>query len=922
MSTPSGGMLPVTVPVVKALLDSASDKGRISRGVLGIRAKPTWTGPTELQHAGLHVTVAPCSSALAVREALLRRDHDSWLVILTDRDESDLGSGILAHVHRRQLRTPNPWDAVREQFAATRLDHRLAAMPRDVATGLLAARRDRPWMPARGGLLTLEHAFTAVASTWFQLPSTVDAIDIESVLAWSTRAADVSQVAELRAIANDALADAVLEWLAQRCGTAATLVQQLIRGGRVADLVALGLAARAVMATPDGSEPWIRLQVQHLDNAAPSKPALRALVTAAETVTRQALLSEAQGNLTAGQTARILTRADALVTELNAAAGLDDSELLRGSLTTRLGAVGDLLRRCVAHAAVRADNDGPGAALADPGLLGDVELAFQKVQEHVLARHRDERRVERAQAGVRLVRWLARDAKDADAPDVAAAYRRHRDQGCWVDRAYADAWNGVADETLAHGLRAVLAAVRLRRDLHDRQFAEALAAHTAHAEDLPDWLLPIEEVIAEVVVPIAKRQPVLVVVADGMSAAIATEIVQDLQGRAHPWFECLPTADSQRRAAITALPSLTEVSRCSLLSGTLATGGQNAEQNGFSALMRAHGLTGKLLHKLSLDTSGAGHDLAPEVAHAVEDTAGIQVVTCVLNTIDDALDRSDPGGTEWTGDTVKHLLPLLERARRAHRVVVLTSDHGHVIERREARMEPAEAISSNRSRPFAGGRPPGDGEVRVTGPRVLKHDGDAILTWDERLRYGPLKAGYHGGAAPSEVVVPVHVLAQDPPGGWDLAPPLHPDWWAGPVSSIEEPPVTSTVAFPPTTPETPTLFDEVVEETRPTAGADLAAAVVASPAYADQRSRAARMPITDEQVTALLRRLVAAPSHRVDRESAAAALGVPVMRLAGALPLVQRLLNVEQYPVLSQDPDGRTVVLDLSLLQEQFGASP
>ena len=37
-----------------------------------------------------------------------------------------------------------------------------------------------------------------------------------------------------------------------------------------------------------------------------------------------------------------------------------------------------------------------------------------------------------------------------------------------------------------------------------------------------------------------------------------------------------------------------------------------------------------------------------------------------------------------------------------------------------------------------------------------------MLAVDETLRYGPLKAGYHGGAAPAEAVVPVVVLA---PGG-------------------------------------------------------------------------------------------------------------------------------------------------------------
>ena len=56
-------------------------------------------------------------------------------------------------------------------------------------------------------------------------------------------------------------------------------------------------------------------------------------------------------------------------------------------------------------------------------------------------------------------------------------------------------------------------------------------------------------------------------------------------------------------------------------------------------------------------------------------------------------------------------------------------------------------MSSGRSR--GAGTPPGDGEVLVTGERVLLHDGTAVLAVDENLRYGPLKAGYHGGASPA-----------------------------------------------------------------------------------------------------------------------------------------------------------------------------
>ena len=483
-----------------------------------------------------------------------------------------------------------------------------------------------------------------------------------------------------------------------------------------------------------------------------------------------------------------------------------------------------------------------------------------------------------------------------------------------------DAWRGVDEEALSHGLRAVIEAVRLRRDKHDSEFAASLALQTSGSSTLPEDILLIEDVLANVVVPLAQEpRPILLIVADGMSAAVATEIVDDVERRYDTWLECLPKGKARRNVVVSALPSLTEVSRCSLLSGILATGQQDAERNGFASFMRAHGLTSALFHKLSLETSGAGFALSPEVGTAVDDIAGTGVVACVLNTIDDALDRSDPG-IDWTTDAVSHLRPLLERARRAGRTVVLTSDHGHVIERREGRTLSVGPTSSNRSRPTEGGPEPELGEVRASGARVLMHDGDAVLAVDERLRYGPLKAGYHGGAAPAEVVVPLHILTpSEPPNAWALATPQQPLWWHSSVSAeaVErrEAPPAPVQQFPKT--DRPTLFDEVEQ---PGAG-DTAAQVLASSTFAEQRKRAQRVTLSDRQIGSLLRHLLAAPGNRIDQSTAAIALDVPLVQLSGALPMAQRLLNVEQYPVLDRDPDGVTIVLDLDLLKEQFGVS-
>jgi hypothetical protein len=46
---------------------------------------------------------------------------------------------------------------------------------------------------------------------------------------------------------------------------------------------------------------------------------------------------------------------------------------------------------------------------------------------------------------------------------------------------------------------------------------------------------------------------------------------------------------------------------------------------------------------------------------------------------------------------------------------------------------------------------------------------------------------------------------------------------------------------------------------------------------------------------------------------------VPAHRIGGTVTALRKLLQVEGYPVLAMDPDGRTVKLDVALLVEQFG---
>src|SRR5690606_35497388 len=86
-----------------------------------------------------------------------------------------------------------------------------------------------------------------------------------------------------------------------------------------------------------------------------------------------------------------------------------------------------------------------------------------------------------------------------------------------------------------------------------------------------------------------------------------------------------------------------------------------------------------LVHKAGI-AGRDGADLGPELEQALG-SDGPPVVGVVLNAVDDSLSAGrqgrDPG---WRPGDVTGLPQVLERAAEAGRIVVLTSDHGHVLE--------------------------------------------------------------------------------------------------------------------------------------------------------------------------------------------------------------------------------------------------
>ncbi|MFY1634556.1 BREX-2 system phosphatase PglZ [Solwaraspora sp. WMMB335] len=911
---------------------------------IALRAAPVWDSDPVIVVGGVRLRVVACPTPLAARAALHDRADDEKLVLLTDLPDAVLGDGLLAHLSRQSVRSVNAWELVRQMFGGVRLDPSLPTDRRWLPAALADHAPVDGWPTPPGTILTRDHALRCLTAELLGIDR--DQLDASGLLQWTTDAPAQQRFTDT--VAAD-VADGITSYLRDVAGPIAEPVMAAVRAGHGVDVIPIGLLAEMLWPTPasgtagrpvgaaasgpGGVEVAVaRTRLEPRFGALRMTPVqAAALHDAADAWVARALDSDDE--LARQQGLRLVRRAEAIAADIELTSQLAASSLLPAGVTWRLRAFA---------AAVRAALPPPGAPAAGTVTtagLSRAEAAFKRLSEHRAA---DRGRRTTAHMALRLLRWLSRPAGQPPRTLYAALQRQVTVDG-WVDRARLDVFAGDVDPEVAEAYQALHRAVDVRRARHDEQFAVLLTEAT-RADAEPGRMLRVEDVLDRVVAPIldAGRQALLLVM-DGMGVAAATELAESLS-RDGSWIE-LTQAGGPRAGVLAALPTVTEASRCSLLSGRLAVGGRQTEQTAFERRFTG----GRLLHKRSL-RAGAGAAIDPEVRAAIDDPS-VPVLSAVVNTIDDSLGYGEPGSTVWGQDTVPAVRDLLAVAR--HRVAVIVSDHGHVVDRGpEAVTLPGGDGQHNRWRPAATdnasdrlGDRLGGGEIVVSGRRVLLGGGTVVLPWREELRYGPRKAGYHGGAAPAEVVIPLLMFTagnEESVPGWQPAPVASPDWWREPVSSTGQPGTggggrsgnggrrASAKGGQSAKPvQVEQLFDVPADPQQPTTAAPVAATpadadralidrLLASERYAQRRNP--RTPLDDDRVAALLRVLLAG-NGRAGLETLAAQAGVPAHRIQGTVTALRRLLQVEGYPVLTIDADGQTVVLDRSLLVEQFDLS-
>jgi hypothetical protein len=786
--------------------------------------------------------VAWCRSMLEMREQLSSGEPGK-LVIVSPIEE--LADDLRARLYKRALLPIDTWKVLQQSYGARDVEGRLKA-DRILGEALLRY----PAVPVPGGLITEEIAWQVIGREVFDLGVRPDAVDL---LQWvHTKAQDRFTTA------SPELRERLSAWLMRTSGPIAETFLAVAAAGHSRDAVAIGLALRALLA--DAANPELAQALVRVERYTSNRPLSREIA--------EAWAAAAEKLVTADQ----IEASDRILNDLGAA---QFAYLSRWSVRGNQQRIDDF-----------------AAELAPlPRSTDTLERLITELRDRNWSTA--ERSIlGRLEMSVRLLRWLhTADPTLADFEECALWYAR---EGSWVDWARTRIRGGYERGPLAAALANLTAAVKERRERQNRQFAAMLAAWNnqgAHFQKL----IGVESIIERDIVPLAlKEEPVLVIILDGMSFAVCRELSVELAARR--WTALSPDT-LEIPPAVSALPSVTEFSRYSLLSGGLARGSQGAEELAWcthSALVAASGKQHPpvLFHKNDLSAM-AGTD--SPVLREIADIRRL-VVGVVINAIDDSLSGPVQIAPDWNLEYLAVLRPLLDEAAAAGRNVLLTADHGHIL---DYGTECRRHEGSDRYRP---GKGTTAGEYCLEGGRVV---GLAVVTTlgVEGIRYSSRpRNGYHGGITPQECLVPVMFFVQSgrPISGWKEVVEAQPEWWlaGAPIPAKE-----SKAKRKPK--QQQTLFAE-----------DWISSLMASDLFRQQMDLPGNR-IQPDRLAAVLRALDAA-GNRLLRAAFASRMSLPLVRVNTTVAAMQRVLNYDGYGILTIDEASDMVVLDRPLLERQF----
>lgn len=748
MTTVRGRNLPF-VAQIQARARSIHTQFKHER-VIGIRSIEPLPEPRMEMSGPVPMCLVQCDSVLEVRSALLESEsYDGITVIVTNLDTADIGLDVVARLPKRRFFDIELWQVVKEYFQAFKIAPGLLSK-RWIAELLLDKAPDEQYPAEPSGVLTEDRVWSVILKRFGFQSGRPDAREL---LLWTL---DTEGVARYRSLLPDQQHD-FKEWLYQTAGRGVEGIFHCINTGFALDATAIGLVLNAaqLQATDfkpvaDLSQPALQTAIIRLERFTGNLPILplQSTTWARAATEVMAKLSSVQKHSLQQQ---IQNRLDQILRELQIDSLAHLSQFSELGFEQSLGMYAEALKQVL--------RDRTSTQLES---LMSAEAFLKRYQ----LPQSSTARFERVRMASRLARWLV-DQPGGKPTTLAEAMAAYTETSCFVDWARTVVGAGDPHPELSRALTWLLEVVTEIREQENQAFARFLVDWT-EAGSPECGVLLIEQVLSRVVAPLAQHVPVLLIVMDGMSFSVFRELSQDLDKTG--WKRVVPSTHPYSGMALAGLPTVTQTSRASLFCGQLVEGDKDLETRGF----RDHPdlkknsrvqLPPKLLHKADLDL-----DFRETIINPKQKIIGV-----VVNVIDDLLSSGSQLFFPWALHRIPVLEQLLAAAQDGERVVILTSDHGHVLEA-GTKLQPSDPGQRFRHPNL----PVKPGEFLISGSRVIGPGaGKMIVAWSEKLRYTKKQPGYHGGISPQECIVPVEVLIRVTRSlkGFEPSAVLFPDWW-------------------------------------------------------------------------------------------------------------------------------------------------
>lgn len=865
---------------------------------LGMQTSGRWLDAEQQKDGDDLYQIQQCDSPLAVRLALRERHADTTVqVILTSLQEEELGTDILLRLTKRRLFKVDRWSIVKSLFDATTIDPRLTRHSY-LADYLMEWVPSQGYPSVSGGFLDADTAWQILLQEYLGIIS--DRLDLASLLEWAANSTNIKRYQDAPKDFQEALAD----WLTLSIGQAAQAVLACCNQQNIDSFnaITVGLALD-ILFNPEASGKEVeraigKLEASFLGTDIKIQPLAHVWSHSALDILRLGIRDTEQRKL--------IDRADDLLKTLGVEdfAYLSDISIIgyEQRLTKFAESILELIKS------------------PTPDNLQSTERKFESLQYHSAAKQTQEfRHLAQCLMALRLARWLVDAHTNAPAPakSLNDAVLYELQQGGFLDWARFKLHHGSYHRPLAKALKALFNTVQAFREKQAKRFADLVQGWTELGGKTTIFT-PVEDILTKIVVPLVDRSRILLIVMDGMGTSACNELVMNITQSTN-WNRMVPEDyPASIMAGLATIPSITKVSRTSLLCGKLKSGNKNDEAKGFSthpqlAKCCQSGMPPVLFHKDSLRNT-ANQILGDEVRKTVSSTEH-RVIGVVVNAIDDNLKQGDQISVDWNLDSLPILSMLLREAEESNRYVIILSDHGHIVDHH------SEYQSKNVQGQLGGERWHTDennvidGELLLKGDRILVTEShQVVVPWSEKIRYSKAANGHHGGINPQEMVIPIVIMhASNPPAQWKDAPADQPLWWN--TTSILVNPIAQVLPAD-SQPDLGPLFAASLSSESPPLSSSIQQ-LLNSPIYHIQQKKAGKSALDTVVVEKILVELER-HNYSIHLVSLARLMNVSSKTMQSHLIKLQRTLNVDGYQILAYEPTSMTVRLCDKLLQEQF----